>query len=408
MTLPRRGSTPSVEAERRRLRRIFALALAGALGSPALLYACSGNGSSQPVASGPDASMLDAASDAYVFPDSMFSFDATYVDRYEQWCDAGAPFPIAQGYLSCDFVDYSPCGLPEGAAPGGSGGIEAAWCEKICIFEAGVIGCEVFAGSLAPVDGGYTLIDGAIDPMLLDAALAADVDAAGAAAGPMLIECDLCASGGRRPAGYRPPRLGRRGAVADYFARMADLERASVMAFVRLREELRAHGASGSLVREASRAALDEVRHARVVARLARRYGAAPRSRTVAERRDVRPLEEVAIENAVEGCVRETYGALVATWQGRAAADPSVARAMRRIARDETRHAALAWAVARWAEARLSRSACRRVDEARRTARASLGAELTRPNDPALVRAAGLPSARRALAMFERAGEAFG
>jgi hypothetical protein len=180
------------------------------------------------------------------------------------------------------------------------------------------------------------------------------------------------------------------------------------MAFVRLREELRAHGASGALVHAASRAALDEVRHARVVARLARRYGAAPRSRTVAERRDVRPLEEVAIENAVEGCVRETYGALVATWQGRAAADPSVARAMRRIARDETRHAALAWAVARWAEARLSRSACRRVDEARRTARASLGAELTRPNDPALVRAAGLPSARRALAMFERAGEAFG
>src|SRR4029079_4274037 len=62
-----------------------------------------------------------------------------------------------------------------------------------------------------------------------------------------------------------------------------------------------------------------------------------------------RPLAEVAIENAVEGCVRETFGAMMATYQAAHAEDAEIARIMRRVARDETRHAALSWAVARWA-----------------------------------------------------------
>ena len=355
MTLRHRRTASIVEAERRRLLRIFGAALAGALGSPALLYACNSGDSSERVPSTHEATSLDATtpSDAYPSFEAGFHFEASYVDRYEQWCEAGAPFPIAQGFMSCDYVDYMPCGLPEDAAPTGPGGIEADWCEKICSFEAGVIGCEVFTGSLAPVDGGYTLLDGAIDPTLLDAAAVADFDAATVPSGPILIECDLCSTGGRRPAGYRPPRTGHRGAVADYFAKMADLEAASVSAFVRLREELRAHGAPRALVREAARSARDEVRHARVVSRLARGYGAAPRKSRVGARLDVRALEEVAMENAVEGCVRETYGALLATWQADAAGDRDVARAMRPIAEDETRHAALAWAVGRWAGARL-------------------------------------------------------
>jgi len=57
-------------------------------------------------------------------------------------------------------------------------------------------------------------------------------------------------------------------------------------------------------------------------------------------------LVDVALENAVEGCVRETYGALIATRQAEAASDPVVRRAMRKIAADETAHAALSWDVA--------------------------------------------------------------
>ena len=52
-----------------------------------------------------------------------------------------------------------------------------------------------------------------------------------------------------------------------------------------------------------------------------------------------RALGVVAIENAVEGCVRETFGALIASWQAEHARDPGIKRLMRSIARDETRHA---------------------------------------------------------------------
>ena len=85
---------------------------------------------------------------------------------------------------------------------------------------------------------------------------------------------------------------------------------------------------------------------------LARRFGGAVDAPRVAARA-VRSLEELAVENAAEGCARETFGALVATWQARAAGNPLVRGVMARIARDETRHADLAWAVDGWARGRL-------------------------------------------------------
>ena len=45
-------------------------------------------------------------------------------------------------------------------------------------------------------------------------------------------------------------------------------------------------------------------------------------------------LEEIALENAVEGCVRETFGALLATLPGcDCDKDPAIRAAMARIAR---------------------------------------------------------------------------
>jgi hypothetical protein len=106
----------------------------------------------------------------------------------------------------------------------------------------------------------------------------------------------------------------------------------------------------------------------------------------------------MAIENAVEGCVRETFGALVAHWQARHARDPDVARVMRVVARDETRHAALAWAIAEWAAGRDARERERaRVREgaatAMRRAAAELAREIVRAPAPALVHDAGVPPA---------------
>jgi hypothetical protein len=145
------------------------------------------------------------------------------------------------------------------------------------------------------------------------------------------------------------------------------LEAASVDAFRVLARELRHHGAPKSLVRAAERAARDEIGHARAAGALARRWGVMPRAPRV-EPRPVRSLEAIAIENAVEGCVRETFGALLATHQARAAASPRLRETFSRIAKDETRHAALAWRVAQWLDGRLDGEARARVRAARRAA----------------------------------------
>ena len=81
-----------------------------------------------------------------------------------------------------------------------------------------------------------------------------------------------------------------------------------------------------------------------------------------------RSLEAMCLENAVEGCVRETFGALVTGWQARTAGDAEVRRALGPISRDELRHAELAWAVDDWAAGRLTPVERERIRQARREA----------------------------------------
>jgi hypothetical protein len=127
---------------------------------------------------------------------------------------------------------------------------------------------------------------------------------------------------------------------------------------------------------------------------LARREGArtaTPRVATV----PVRTLEQIAQENATEGCVRETFGALVATHQAGAARDPLLRATMARIARDETRHAALSWKVAAWLNGRLDPAARARVEEAKRLAVEELAGD-TRTDRGKELAKAGLPSSEQA------------
>jgi len=85
----------------------------------------------------------------------------------------------------------------------------------------------------------------------------------------------------------------------------------------------------------------------------------------VVETMAVRDLESVACENAVEGCVGETYGAAFATWAASHADHEDVRAASRAIASDEMRHAALGWAIHAWASEKLDRDARDRVQAAR-------------------------------------------
>lgn len=206
---------------------------------------------------------------------------------------------------------------------------------------------------------------------------------------------------GRRPLGFRSTgRTGCDDALGRHFASAAHLEAASVDAFERLRAELAAHGASAAIQGAAVLSAVEEVQHAHVTARLAERFGGAVQVPRV-EPLPLRSLFEVALDNAVEGCVRETYGALVAHHQAAHAADAEIRAVMQRIADDETRHAELSWDIAAWAQTRLTPREREQLRAAQREAVAALRAELSAPVHPALVETAGLPDSASALAMLD-------
>jgi hypothetical protein len=199
---------------------------------------------------------------------------------------------------------------------------------------------------------------------------------------------------GRRPEGFEAhAAIGE--SELDVLARFAALETASVAAFLRLARELAHHGAPRSLVDRARRASRDEVRHARALVALG-----APPSTPLADEGPCRDLEAIARENAVEGCVFETFGALVSTLQAERAETARLRRAFGGIARDERRHAALACDVDAWCASRLSLAARARVDAAREEASHELArrAAKQRPSSRA-ERRLGLPSPREAAAL---------
>jgi hypothetical protein len=217
-------------------------------------------------------------------------------------------------------------------------------------------------------------------------------------------QCSNMLCTGRRPAGLEPARAAARDVLGAHFAEAAHLEAASVLAFERLAAELSGFGAPAELIARARRSARDEARHARAMTALAARHGATPPA-VVAAPPEARALEAMAIENAVEGCVHETYGAAVAVWQARRARDQAVRGAMRAIARDEASHAELAWAIAAWASRRLDAQGRARVAEARSHALRTLASQLDREPPRPLSERAGVPTAAEARGLFALAAD---
>jgi hypothetical protein len=152
--------------------------------------------------------------------------------------------------------------------------------------------------------------------------------------------------GGRRPLGHVEALALTGDALGRSFAGFAYLERASVVAFLQLRRQLSAWCAPQELIERCEAAARDEVRHAAIMTRFARRHGArVPTMRCSPCDSD---LLSAAIHNAVEGCVVEAWAALLAHVQAARARDREVRAAYAAIADDETRHAQLAWDLHRW------------------------------------------------------------
>jgi len=396
-----------ISREARRLRRVFeqVLVLSAAGGAGLGAYACSSgsSGTSAGDASAPHDATADSSSgqgdgqagsdgnpgsDGPTAGDAGCSQNAAPDALWSQCCEPPPPYIYDAGAdisPTCVYRVDLQCGLPpwvQNILPP-SCYLFKKDCAQICTGAAvlGLSGqCEVANGHGCDDDA--------------QAFVAADGQA-------IVIECDICGNVGRRPAGLRRPRARRAGsALGRFFASAAHLEAASVHAFERLAEELESHDLGADLVGAARRSARDEVRHARATSRLARRFGGDPPAVRVAPKRR-RTLAAAALENAVEGCVRETFGALIATCQARSAGDAEIRRVMTRIAVDETRHAALAWAIARAIEPRLDDRTRRRIASARARAITKLRRDVAAGVSPEVARAAGLPGPDRAMRMIE-------
>ncbi len=183
---------------------------------------------------------------------------------------------------------------------------------------------------------------------------------------------------------------------ATWLARAAHDEAASVHAFLALADELTAHGAPPELLARIHLAADDERRHAALVGELAEQHGATVPAIVIAPT-PPRDLLALAVENMVEGCVRETWAALSAAHQGKYAHTPALRELYRAIAADEARHAELAWSIHTWLIGQLGTAEQAMVTAARHAAIQQLHASLGSLADAPALQALGLPDRRTAL-----------
>lgn len=170
---------------------------------------------------------------------------------------------------------------------------------------------------------------------------------------------------GRRPIGYIEPN-GNGSDLGAHFAQVAQLEAASVLAFVELAQQLKGFKAPNRLVRRCLMAADDEVRHARAFMNLAKGFGST-----------IQPIDceavpsdmlSVALHNAVEGCVFETWAALTAHHQAARCEIPALKKLYAMVAADETRHGQLSWDMHAWFMTQLSEGEQAQVRAAQRDA----------------------------------------
>ncbi len=301
---------------------------------------------------GPHDANVDAAADAKA--------DVAVDAKVDGEVDTGVCTPLTDGTPCNEKVTY-PCGLPialAGETP------TAAECETLC----------------APVEipGGppfycYVYADGTT--------------------GAKTVSCTSCAVG-RRPHDLldEPCEGGRadEAPVARALAEMARVEAASVHAFRRLERSLAGLGADERTLSRVRRAARDEIAHARRVSSLARARGGRHRPVRIDCARRASTYE-LALENAVEGCVRETLGVAYLAHQRANAADPELRALADALYEDELDHAALSWDLVSFFDAHLDEAERASLREAQRRALDEVVDEMGRI-DPRVAKALGYPS----------------
>jgi hypothetical protein len=175
---------------------------------------------------------------------------------------------------------------------------------------------------------------------------------------PMRIDGRPYTSGTRRLRDAPPALAGLslrsvtdRRARARRWRRDAELEYASITAFEYLAYDLLALGAPEELFVGCLRAARDERKHARMCYSIASAYAGralGPAPLRLPDRRLVPKLATLVRETILDGCLGEGIAAARARAHLRAEQDEAVTKVLRAIARDEARHARLAWDIVAW------------------------------------------------------------
>jgi hypothetical protein len=177
----------------------------------------------------------------------------------------------------------------------------------------------------------------------------------------------------------------QRAELSAHWARLGQMEHASIAAFARFNLQLLSLGAPGELIEACNRALVDETAHTRLCFALASEYGGTtlgPARLDIAHCFEDNSLEAIMKLVLREGCLGETVAALEAIEAATLATDPAVKRALSRIAQDEQTHAELAFKFLAWALTQASPEARAQLTQEAQRALSDFEAEaLARPAD---------------------------
>ncbi len=140
--------------------------------------------------------------------------------------------------------------------------------------------------------------------------------------------------------------------LSEKWQRIALMEHASVAAFARFALQLMSVGAPPELLEATTAAMQDETEHAQLAFGLASAYKGqrlGPSALDIDDSLGDEQLSAIVGNTVLEGCIGETVAALEAVEGLAAVRDPAVRSVLSKVAKDEQRHAELAWKFVRWA-----------------------------------------------------------
>ena len=111
-------------------------------------------------------------------------------------------------------------------------------------------------------------------------------------------------------------------------------------------------------------------------------------------------MYEIALENAVEGCVNETFAAACGLWQSEYAQLDVFRQVIGHITEEEMGHAALSWDIHQWIMPQLSEVEQEQIRAAQAEAVESLVEDFKQESNPVLQQAFGLPTKDDAARLF--------